>query len=399
MIRHKEASTVIETFYAQYANATQRHELLAEFYGPEMTLFNRGGGAKTLDELLESFPDKKDSVLRFMADTLQGSLDKGTIVNSIVHKALYQYMTLADDKGREDMMGHLKDSLQEIVHTREGAWVAMICLSIASPKDRKHIIKAFKPYLVKIAMDEYGYLVLLRLLDVTDDTVLITKAVLGELSKHAKELFADKFGRRFFLYILAGRNTRYLSPETVQLLKEGDKIRNSKKDPEMRAQEILKASSPQLIKLVADDAAILMREKLSSQVVQEIMLHALGDKTAAIDAILKLAGENIEKENHIIEDRFANRIVKAMVKADTAESENDRAVEPLEFAPKLLQVIKPNLAHFATNYGSFVVLALAEEPSTKKEVTKELKSYKKDIESAAETNSGSKLLLEAISKK
>ncbi|KAK4512687.1 Mitochondrial import inner membrane translocase subunit tim8 [Mucor velutinosus] len=394
LIRHKEASTVIETFYSQYANAAQRHELLAEFYGPEMTLFSNGGGAKTLDDLLAAFPDKKEPVLKHMAEMLRGCLDKGTITNSIVHKALYQYMTLADDKGREEMMGHLKESLQEIVHTREGAWVAMICLSIAAPKDRKNIIKAFKPFLVKIASDEYGYLVLLRLLDVTDDTVLVSKAVLGELSKHATELFADKFGRRFFMYILAGRNTRYLSPETVQLLKEGDKIRVSKKEPEIRAQEILKATSPQLIKLVTENAAILMREKLSSQVVQEIMLHAVGDKSAAMDAILALAGENIEKENHIIEDRFANRIVKAMIKADTAESENDKAVEPLEFAPKLLEVIKPHLGHFATNHGSFIVLALAEEPATKKEVKKALKPFKKDIEAAAaEGNAGSKVLL------
>lgn len=398
LIRHKEASTVIETFYSQYANATQRHELLSEFYGPEMTLFNRGGGAKTLDDLLESFPEKKDSILRFMADMLQGCLDKGTIVNSIVHKAMYQYMMLADDKGREEMMGHLKESLQEIVHTREGAWVAMICLSIAAPKDRKNIIKAFKPFLQKIASDEHGYLVLLRLLDVTDDTVLITKAVLGELSKHAKELFADKFGRRFFMYILAGRNTRYLSRETVELLKEGDKIRVSKKEPEIRAREILKATSPQLIKLVTDDANTLMREKLSSQVVQEIMLHAIGDKSAAIESILALCAEYVDNEHHIIEDRFANRIIKAMIKADTAETENDKAVEPLEFAPKLLEVIKPNLAHFAVNHGSFIVLALAEEPSTAKEVKKELKSHKKEIEEAAQTNSGSKLLLEVLSK-
>lgn len=399
LIRHKEASTVIETFYSQYANAAQRHELLAEFYGPEMTLFNRGGGAKTLEELLEAFPDKKDAVLRFMAETLKGCLDKGTLTNSIVHKAMYQYMLLADDKGREEMLGHLKESLQEIIHTREGSWVAMICLSIASPKDRKNIIKAFKPFLQKIASDEHGYLVLLRLLDVTDDTVLVSKAVLGELSKHAKELFADKFGRRFFMYILAGRNTRYLSYETVQLLKEGDSIRVSKKEPEVRAQEILKATSPQLIKLVADDAAGLMREKLSSQVVQEIMLHAVGDKTAAIDSILALAGEFVDKDNHIMEERFANRIIKAMVKADTAEADNDKAVEPLEFAPKLLQVIKPNLAHFAVNHGSYIVLALAEEPSTKKEVKKELKSHKKEIEEAAKTNKGSELLLEILSKK
>ncbi|KAI8985143.1 armadillo-type protein [Pilobolus umbonatus] len=399
LIRHKEASHVIETFYAQYANATQRHLLLSEFYGPEMTLFSQEGGSKTLEELLTSFPDKKDSVLRFMSETLAGCMDKGTISNSIVHKALYQYMTLADDKGREEMMNHLKEHLQDIVHTREGAWVAMICLSIGSPKDRKTIIKAFKPFLVKICSDEYGYLVLLRLLDVTDDIVLVTKAVLGELGKHAKELFADKFGRRFFLYILAGRNTRYLSTETVQLLKEGDKIRVSKKDPVVRAQEILKSTSPQLIKLVADNAPILMREKLSSQVVQEIMLHAVGDKTEAINAILNLAGESIEKENHIIEDRFANRIVKAMIKADSAEVENDKSIEPLEFAPKLLEVIKPNLGHFATTHGSYIVLALTEEPSTGDDTKAALKAHKKAIEAAAESNSGSKLILEALKKK
>ncbi|KAI9249049.1 armadillo-type protein [Sporodiniella umbellata] len=389
MIRHKEAATVIETFYAQHANAAQRNELLSEFYGPEMTLFSQSGGAKTLDDLLSSFPEKKDAIMRYMSETLSGCLDKGTLVNSIVHKALYQYMSLTDNKGRENMMGHLKESLQEIVHTREGAWVGMMCLSVASPKDRKVIIRSFKPFLQKMACDEHGYLVLLRLLDVTDDTVLVSKAVVGELYKHAKELFADKFGRRFFLYILAGRNTRYLSPETVQLLKEGDAIRVSKKDPEVRARDILEACSPQLIKLVAEQASVLMREKLSSQVVHEIMLHASGDKTEAVQAILDLASEGVEIDNHIIEDRFANRIIKAMIKADTAESQNDKALAPLEFAPKLLQVIQPNLAYFSTNHGSFIVLALAEEPSTKKEVKKQLKSHKKEIEKAAETNQGS----------
>ncbi|KAG0164793.1 pumilio domain member 6 [Apophysomyces sp. BC1015] len=399
LIRHKEASTVIESFYAQYSNSAQRQELIAEFYGPEMTLFNRGGGAKTLEDLLEALPEKKDSILRFMSETLKGCMDKGTIVHSIVHKALYQYLSLADEKGREPITGHLRDNLQDIVHTREGAWVAMLCLSYATPKDRKAIIKAFKPFLVKIAKDEYGYLVLLRLLDVTDDTVLINKAVLGELSKHAQELFADKFGRRFFMYILAGRNTRYLSPETVQLLKAGDEIRTSKKDPEVRSQELLKASSPQLIKLVTDNAGVLMREKLSSQVVQEIMLHAEGDKSEAIDAILDLAGEGIEVDDHVIEHRFANRVIKAMIKADTAEETNDKAVVPLEFAPKLLERIQPNLKHFSTNFGSFVVVALAEEPSTKKAVKKSLKSHKKDIEKAAKENTGAQKLLDILEEK
>ncbi|KAI8376486.1 armadillo-type protein [Radiomyces spectabilis] len=399
LIRHKEASTVIEAFYAQFSTAAQRQELLADFYGPEMTLFNRGGGAKTLEELLETLPEKKDSVLRYMAETLSGCMDKGTIVHSIVHKVLLQYLTLAGEKERDTMMAMLWDQLPDIVHTREGSRVAMICLSYAKPKERKNIIKAFKPYLVKLASDEYGYLVLLRLLDVTDDTILVSKAVLGELSKHAKTLFADKYGRRFFLYILTGRNTKYLSYDTVQFLKAGDEIRVSKKDPELRSEELLKASSPELIQLVTNNANDLLREKLSSQVVQEIMLHAVGDKDKAIESILSLAKEPIETEDHILEHRFANRVIKAMVHADSAAETNDKAVEPLEFAPKLLECIKDNLGHFATNYGSFVVLALAEEPSTQKAVKKILKPHKQAIESAAAENAGAKRILEVLSAK
>lgn len=102
LIRHKEASTCIETFYSQYANAQQRKSLLAEFYGPEFTLFankSKDSDIQTIDELLEKHPDKKDAVLRYMSETLSGCTDKGTIGNSIIHKALYEYFTRADEKG------------------------------------------------------------------------------------------------------------------------------------------------------------------------------------------------------------------------------------------------------------------------------------------------------------
>ncbi|ORX62028.1 ARM repeat-containing protein [Hesseltinella vesiculosa] len=397
LIRHKEASTVIEAFYAQFSTGTQRNGLLAEFYGPEMTLFQQGGGAQTLDELLAKLPEKKDAVLRHMSEVLKGCLDKGTLVHSIVHRPLLQYLTLADDKGRGEMMALLRDNLQDMVHTRDGARVAMLCLAYSSPKDKKHIIKAFKPFLVKMAQDEYGYLVLLRLMDVTDDTVLVSKTVLTELGKSAKELFANKFGRRVFLYILAGRNTKYLSVDTVQFLAAGDDISTSKKENKVKAQELLHACSPQLIELVVENASVLMREKLSSQVVQEILLHAVGDKSKAIQTVLDLVQEDPDQEDHVMQHRFANRIIKAMVKADSAESENDRSVEPLNFAPELLQVIKPQIGQYATNFGSFVVLALAEVPSTQKDTLKALKSHKKSIKEAASSkNVGAEKILELL---
>jgi pumilio family protein 6 len=83
-----------------------------------------------------------------------------------------------------------------------------------------------------------------------------------------------------------------------------------------------------MIDQVAENTGELMREKMSSQAVREIMLHAIGDKSAAVDSILKLCNENIEKENHVIEHRFANRAIKALIKADNAEASDDRGNTP-----------------------------------------------------------------------
>lgn len=39
LIRHKEASLVLDEAYSQYANAAQRSSLMEEFYGPEFAIF------------------------------------------------------------------------------------------------------------------------------------------------------------------------------------------------------------------------------------------------------------------------------------------------------------------------------------------------------------------------
>lgn len=72
-------------------------------------------------------------------------------------------------------------------------------------------------------------------------------------------------------------------------------------------------------------------------------------------------------------------------------------MEPLGFAPLLLEKILPHVGHFATNFGSFVVLSLLEEPSTAEQTKKALKPHKKAIKEAASNgNEGAKLILELL---
>jgi pumilio homology domain family member 6 len=39
LIRHKEASVILDEAYSQYANSAQRMSLMEEFYGPEFAIF------------------------------------------------------------------------------------------------------------------------------------------------------------------------------------------------------------------------------------------------------------------------------------------------------------------------------------------------------------------------
>lgn len=60
----------------------------------------------------------------------------------------------------------------------------------------------------------------------------------------------------------------------------------SKKSPETRSKELLATISPHLITIVKEKAGILMLDKLASQVVKEIMLHALGKASLLFTTII-----------------------------------------------------------------------------------------------------------------
>lgn len=68
------------------------------------------------------------------------------------------------------------------MHTRDGARIACGCLRHGDAKDRKALLKAMKGYVARAALDPHGALVLCTAMEAVDDTVLLTKALVQELS-------------------------------------------------------------------------------------------------------------------------------------------------------------------------------------------------------------------------
>jgi pumilio family protein 6 len=451
LIKHKEASLIIEEAYSQYANAAQRTALIEEFYGPEFALF-KSSENRNIEKLMEQ-PIKKESILKHLQHTLSSILGKGgwdITTHTIVHRALMEYFQYADEHSIQSMIEFVKDHIVHILHTREGAYVARKAILYGTPKERKYIIKTFKSYVAKIACEQYGHTVLLTIFDCVDDTTLIQKSILSEITKKVKptttiigteedaenvgliNVITNRWGSRVALYLLSHREGKYFSPSDIKLLEEGDAIREktSKKDPEIRRKELLKAFSPAMIEICTKYAEQLIRDRISSPVVFETIRCAEGEKDKLIkaianvtkstieefkeshkeekeedeyfNAIKKLAAEKaeakyVEIENeHPLVNRISNQLIKNIIMLSNSENEETQKLGKT-FINALYENIKENLTYWVkhcakdaihTSGTAYALLALLENADDK--VTKEIKSSLKSVISKLKINKENK---------
>lgn len=76
LVRHTEASEILEIAYNDYANASQRAALVSEFYGPQFSLFKGESSNIALAQLLKEEPDQRPSVLKHIKDAILPLIDK-----------------------------------------------------------------------------------------------------------------------------------------------------------------------------------------------------------------------------------------------------------------------------------------------------------------------------------
>ncbi|KAJ9699672.1 hypothetical protein PVL29_005507 [Vitis rotundifolia] len=217
LLRHMVGSVVIEHAY-QLGNATQKQELLMELYSIELQLFKDLASVKEsrLIDLISKLGLQKGSVLRHMSSVIQPILEKGIVDHSIIHRALMEYLSIADKLSAAEVIQQLSGALLvRMIHTRDGSRIGLLCIKHGSAKERKKIIKGMKGHIDKIAHDQCGSMVLAYILSTVDDTKLLTKIIIRELQAILKELVLDKNGRRVLLQLLHPNCSRYFSPEDL----------------------------------------------------------------------------------------------------------------------------------------------------------------------------------------
>lgn len=74
LLRHREATDVVEAAYNDHANALQRSLLVQEFYGPQYAVFKDKSGGD-MAAILSAHPDRK-RLISSMKKALLSLLDK-----------------------------------------------------------------------------------------------------------------------------------------------------------------------------------------------------------------------------------------------------------------------------------------------------------------------------------
>ncbi|USP74153.1 uncharacterized protein yc1106_01427 [Curvularia clavata] len=425
MINHPEAAWIVDDIYRAVATPEQKNRMLREWYGPEFSI--KGLGAQGTDSaelsvIIKESPEKRKPIMDYLENQINSLIQKKLTGFTMLHDAMLQYFLVCEPGTEQanDFLEHLKpdptlkegeeadnvDLLKNLAFTKSGSRLMSLCFAYGTAKDRKLFLRPYKDTVEIMAYDQHAHHVLLAALAVTDDTKLSAKSVFSELlpnndslPEKVLNLVNDARARTVLLYPFAADAKWLLDDNTRERLAEIYAIRQttSKKDPNVRLQEIAKNIEPQLLTAVTARAADFASFAFGLQFMGEVLVGAPEVEPAkrkeALTEVARLSQSILDSSLPASAgDNKATSHGKNMLKMLVQGGKFDTVakkvipVEPaLGFADLLWPQIKDNIVDWATGQGSFVVVSMTEAEgfAKKDEVLKALKKEKKALEAAA----------------
>lgn len=368
LIRHAQACVLLDQLY-EAGERSHRSGLANAFYGK----FDR---LKDLhSDLVNAFEAAELQTVRVLIESV---VAKNLLRHRIVHHAVFQFLEKDPCEFMKELLDDLCENFVVLLTSDYGCKIAFIVVTLASAKNRKTIAKEVSKVIPEMAMDPGAIRVLIRLLDVTDDTVLLTKTILRPLFKDnlLESLAVHRVGHRVPMFLLRPYDPSFFSKDLLAqleapFLENGTAKVLSKKDAEVRQNELRSAFLKLFLEHLATPgrATPFLGNKFSVSLLVATFVEAL-KLDMDVAAAFRLFAESvcIADEKSPLREAFVNRAIKVAIK------------EHSRFAD--LWIEEMDLPYWCGEpYANFVVLALLECPSTKAKAKKTLKGEKKRIRS------------------
>eukprot|EP01035_Chromulina_nebulosa_P017378 gene17378-22926_t len=248
---------IVELLLSNYPNKLKK-SLKSEFYGHKFTVL-LPEACNNLHNLMTTLPNKESAILDHTRDLTQRFVEKGLLVFKYVHSLIWEYLCEITNKPKRlnDFIEMTIDNYAKLLSTKTGSKVACVVTTYCQPKDRKKIIKSLKGSFTESLLSTISYLPIIRLIDVTDDTVNIQKTLLSSLRSVTPivkytatgevigvpepiltTVFKHKYASKLLLRLL-DPNANIFEPDEVKLFANPTDIKIYKKDPLARCKEHL----------------------------------------------------------------------------------------------------------------------------------------------------------------
>lgn len=439
MAVHAVAAKVLEAIWMNFKTKDVA-KFKQELYGPHYSLLGTNvqqqqqsesnqqqSSLPTLQSNFAVTPEKRPQCLAFVRALIDKGLEKNLYGLLFFQQLFSEYLDelLRDHDTAEirRLAGTTADSVLHLLSTRVGTKAAVRLVSYATAKDRKRMLKAFKNHVVDTLQHNDAYVALIRLLQVTDDTVSVQKLILNELlaknddktkddtvaAAPLLDIVVSRTGHKFLVYLLVKDSDMWdksLDPWEKELIgssvpvptirEQGEEVPTSKKDDMVRRRELRKPIQEPLLNLLcnSEQMANVLRSRPGGNVLKHFYRTTLQEeeRKRIVDAVVQVCADEVEEsqnskgENddgegeggsapmHLLEDATGHLSVKQLILVDSDAKDNNGPA----ISSALVERLQEKLNEVASsNRGAFVVAALLQ--SSKREQVVKLMN-KKDLQ-------------------
>jgi pumilio family protein 6 len=398
---HAEGAKVLDYIYA---NSTQLEQalILADFLKGQYALEHKLGTAPTplATRLEKADPAERLAILTTIRTYLLKMAHKQMLMFRFVHSLAKQWLLFADNAMEDDLVTDLGAAALAMHDSREGADVVCHLIRFGSTKQRKVMVKLFKPRALEFWLHDHAHRIVVCALRTVDDTVLLAKNLItpmfetdeqGNACVH-HDVCTSVGASKIFIGIISigeGELKRYFKDADVANVLAIASGEHTKKDPAQRRLELLNVLLlPMLRTLVQRERWLTGRytdEGVAVQVKGEGMdtsnlCGVLCDKSGGkivlegLRIAAELAGELKEGDAVTAAAADVYAALAGLCTADFKVLEHYQAHyvykwlltrlpadESTSFAQLLFEAVEPVLAETASsNRAAFVLLSLLE---------------------------------------
>jgi pumilio family protein 6 len=294
-------------------NATMKMQLLAEVYSTEYATLSIPLDLITVPALIAKFPGKRDIVLTNLRALAPQLLSKKLLDFTVVQRLVNEYFALEVPSKLTEAVESYIEHVEVMLQTNLGVSAVVRLIAAATAKDRKQLVKTLKSHVRDIVFSPAAAVILMALMEFTDDTVLVGKAIVQEMLPYLEEIVKDKVGSRVVLFLLAGRTNKNITGQYVGMLDECDQLAaaTSKKDPIIRRNELLQYILPSLQELLESQPLWLIKSQFAFSVVIEYL--NVKDETVCSTFLTRIIQES-GSISQLMQDRTAEQFIRAFIK-------------------------------------------------------------------------------------